>query len=680
MKVLIVDDIQDNRVLLRGMLESRNFQVDEANNGVQALELAQTEPPDLIVSDILMPEMDGFVLCRVLKGIEKLRHIPLVFYTATYLDKEDEELGLAIGAARYIQKPIEPLEFLQNIDEVLAKHSVKGLSTPGLSIDNEIKFETLHQARIVNKLNQKVRDVNRLQLEQSTILASVKEGILCLNLEGNFTLINRSAASQLGYLADELRGLNGHSIWYHKLANGTSCPDTDCRIYESMKTGTAIEQIEGLFWRKDGTCFPAEYSSSPLLVQGITQGTVVVFRDISERKKAETEKKTLEEELFQAQKMEAIGTLAGGVAHDFNNILTVIRGHAQLGMMQTTNENPLWNDLEEIEAAGDRAAKLTQQLLAFSRKQTITPKLILINYLIKNLSKMLERLIGEDLNLKFELGEKLLPILADPGQMEQVIINLIVNAADAIKEQPLAAGRDITISTSEVLLDSDFVKSHEESKPGQHLMLEVADNGCGIAKEVLEHIFEPFYTTKEVGKGTGLGLSTIYGIVKQNNASIYVESEPGQGTTFKIYWPSAKNDSPKIIKNAEPEPALGGSEVILLVEDEESTRNFALTVLQRAGYTVIETDNGLTALEKAKELQGAIDLVFTDIVMPKMGGKELSEKISNIYPQIKFLFTSGYLSDRVDRDDEIFTDERFVDKPYDIPVVLSKIRQLLDNR
>ena len=680
MKVLIVDDIQDNRVLLRGMLESRNYQVEEANNGVQALELAQAEPPNLIVSDILMPEMDGFVLCRVLKGIEKLRHIPLVFYTATYLDKEDKELGLAIGAARYIQKPIEPLKFLQYIDEVLAKHPEDELSTPDLAIDNEIKFETLHQARIVNKLDQKVRDVNRLQLEQSTILASAKEGILCLNPEGNFTLINRSAASQLGYLADELRGRNGHSIWYHKLANGTPYPETDCRICESMKTGIAIEQIEGLFWRKDGTCFPAEYSSSPLLIEGISQGTVVVFRDISERKKAETEKKILEEELFQAQKMEAIGTLAGGVAHDFNNILTVIRGHAQLGMMQTTNENPLWNDLVEIEAAGDRAANLTQQLLAFSRKQTITPKLILINYLVNNLSKMLKRLIGEDLNLKFELGEELSPILADPGQMEQIIINLIVNAADAIKEQPLVSGRDITISTSEVLLDNNFVKTHEESKPGRHLMLKVADNGCGIAKEVLEHIFEPFFTTKEVGKGTGLGLSTVYGIVKQNNASIYVESEPGQGTTFKIYWPKAKNDAPQIIKNEVPKMPLGGSEVILLVEDEESTRNFARTVLQRAGYSVIETDNGLEALEKAKELQGSIDLVFTDIVMPKMGGKELSEKLSNIYPQIKFLFTSGYLSDRVDRDDKIFTDGRFIDKPYDIPVVLSKIRQLLDSR
>jgi len=414
-------------------------------------------------------------------------------------------------------------------------------------------------------------------------------------------------------------------------------------------------------------------SHSPIVNSDGSPSTLIIFRDI-------TELKETKDQLQQAQKMEAIGTLAGGVAHDFNNILTVIRGHAQLGMMQTTEENPLWNDLAEIEAAGDRASKLTRQLLAFSRKQAIKLEMIQINYLVNDLGKMLKRLVGEDVNLKINLDEKLSPILADPGQLEQVIINLVVNAADAVKDQPLAFGRNISILTSEVLLDSEFVMSHVDSKLGCHQILEIADNGCGIPKEVVEHIFEPFYTTKEVGKGTGLGLSTVYGIVKQNNASIYVESVPGQGTTFKIYWPSAKDDASKIIKNETFAPAPGGSEVILLVEDEKPTRNLALKILQQAGYTVIEAENGLDALEKTKDLQGSIDLVFTDIVMPLMGGKELNEKLSSIHPQMKFLFTSGYLSDRIDRDDVIFKDETFVDKPYDVLVLLSKIRQLLDSR
>ena len=414
-------------------------------------------------------------------------------------------------------------------------------------------------------------------------------------------------------------------------------------------------------------------SHSPIVNSDGSTSNLTIFRDI-------TELKETKDQLQQAQKMEAIGTLAGGVAHDFNNILTVIRGHAQLGMMQTTEENPLWNDLVEIEAAGDRASRLTRQLLAFSRKQAIKPEMILINHLINDLGKMLQRLVGEDVNLKTNLDEKLSPILADPSQFEQIIINLVVNAAAAIKDQPLIFGRNISISTSEVLLDNVFVESHAGSNLGWHLVLEISDNGCGIPKEVIEHIFEPFYTTKEVGQGTGLGLSTVYGIVKQNNAGIYVESESNQGTTFKVYWPCVKKDAPKVIKPEELESVSGGDEVILLVEDEKSIRYLARKILQKAGYTVIEAENGLDALEKAKELQGSLDLVFSDIVMPVMGGKELSEKLSTIYPQIIFLFTSGYLSDRVNRDDEIFNDERFIDKPYKISLLLNKIRQLLDSR
>ena len=414
-------------------------------------------------------------------------------------------------------------------------------------------------------------------------------------------------------------------------------------------------------------------SHSPIVKEDGSVSNLTILRDTTEFKK-------MDAQCHQAQKMEAIGTLAGGVAHDFNNILTVIRGHAQLGMMQTTEENPLWNDLLEIDKAGGRASKLTRQLLAFSRKQVIKPEMLLINNLINELIKMLRRLVGEEIILKTDLGEKLSPILADSGQLEQVIINLVVNAADAVKEQPLASGRDISISTSEILLDSDFVLSHAGSKPGWHLLLDVSDSGGGISEAVIEHIFEPFYTTKEVGKGTGLGLATVYGIAKQNNAAIYVESKPGQGATFKIYWPIVKDDTSEVINTEKSGPAPGGSEVILLVEDEKTTRNLARRILQQAGYTVIEAENGLDALEKAKALQGSIDLVFTDVVMPVMGGEELIEQLQNIYPQIKFLFTSGYLGDRVDHNNEIFKDERFIDKPYDVPVVLSKIRQLLDNR
>ncbi len=394
-----------------------------------------------------------------------------------------------------------------------------------------------------------------------------------------------------------------------------------------------------------------------------------------------TEKFNLKEQLQQSQKMEAIGTLAGGVAHDFNNILTVIQGHAQLAMLQTTSENPLWNDLVEIDKAGGRASKLTRQLLVFSRKQRINPEPLLINPLVKDLGKMLKRLIGEDITLKLELGEKLAPVFADPGQLEQVLINLVVNAADAVKGQPLAFGRKITVSTAQIFLDRDFLVSHADCSAGWYLLLEVSDNGCGIPTAVLEHVFEPFYTTKAVGKGTGLGLSTVYGIVKQNHAAIAVESEPDQGTTFKIYWPSSKDDRPQTIEKEKLEPAPGGSEVILLVEDEVSARNLGQQILQQAGYSVIAAENGRDALAKVKDYTGpAIDLLFTDVVMPLMGGLELCEKMTTIYPRIKVLFASGYPGDRVNRDNELFKRGRFIDKPYDVAVLLKKIRQIMDDQ
>ena len=438
--------------------------------------------------------------------------------------------------------------------------------------------------------------------------------------------------------------------------------------------------------QKEGEYFETEISSpkdnrayilshAPFYQDDGRISTLTIFKDI-------TDLNNTRMQLYQAQKMESIGTLAGGVAHDFNNILTVIRGHAEMGLMTAAEDSREHKDFLAIEKASEKAKQLTYQLLAFSRKQRISPTKLIVNNVIQELSKMLRRLIGEDITINTSLSGKLVPIQADQGQIEQIIINLMVNAADAISDCSATKPKIITISTSNITLDYDFTSTHPGSKVGMYLLLEIADTGKGMDKKTMEHIFEPFYTTKAQGKGTGLGLATVYGIVKQNNGYIDVDSVPGKGTTFKIYWPrieAFQEETAPQEEDRRPQPA-GGSEVILLVEDDSIIRNITCKHLQQAGYTVIEADNGADALEKAEKAPTSIDLLFTDMVMPVMSGRELAKRIADIYPTIEILYTSGYFDDRAWGNDSPIPEEKFIDKPYDQNELLKRIRQLLDSR
>ncbi|MBN2810212.1 MAG: DUF3365 domain-containing protein [Deltaproteobacteria bacterium] len=396
-------------------------------------------------------------------------------------------------------------------------------------------------------------------------------------------------------------------------------------------------------------------------------------RDISERVK-------LNEELCQTRKMEAIGTLAGGVAHDFNNILTVIRGHAELAMMQSDEKNQFWNDFEAIAGAADRASLLTRQLLAFSRKEKINPEIIQVAPLITNLGKMLKRLIGEDVELDLKLDNHLPPILADRVQIEQIIINLIVNAADATRDVPLQTGRKITLSASPGSVNSESRENAEaaEGVAGPPaLWLEISDNGCGIPENLLSKIFDPFFTTKERGKGTGLGLSTVHGIVKQNQAQIRVTSQPGRGSTFTIIWPGSESCG-HTRKEQRPENAVGGSETILIAEDDQATRDMTAKALRHAGYYVLEAGNGEEAVALAQN-RDTIDLLFSDLVMPRMGGLELAAELRRFFPEIRIILTSGYLSERASiLDGETLEQTTFIDKPYQMAGLLRTIREILD--
>lgn len=414
--------------------------------------------------------------------------------------------------------------------------------------------------------------------------------------------------------------------------------------------------------RADGEEFPIEASISQIEVAGQPLFTVIL-RDITERKQ-------LEDQFRQAQKMEAIGRLAGGVAHDFNNMLTAIIGYSQLVLAQLDEASPQRHDIEEIERAGQRAAGLTAQLLAFSRKQVLQPKMLDLNEVISNVDKMLRRLIGEDIDLVTIARPDLGHVKADPGQIEQILLNLAVNSRDAMPR-----GGKLTIETANIDLDETYASSHADVVPGQYVMLAVSDTGHGLDAETQSHIFEPFFTTKE--QGTGLGLSTVFGIVKQSGGHIWVYSEPGHGAAFKIYFPRVDEPADSAAAQTEAVESLYGSETIMVVEDDEAVRNFSQLALEKYGYTVLAAERGTQALEAFGPLAAAIDLVMTDVVMAGMSGPELVVRLQELHPDVKVLYVSGYTEEATIHHGLLTDGIAFLQKPFTADALARKVRQLL---
>ncbi len=403
--------------------------------------------------------------------------------------------------------------------------------------------------------------------------------------------------------------------------------------------------------------------------------------DITARKKAEEALQESEARLQQAQKMESIGTLAGGIAHDFNNLLTAINGQAELGLMKLPEEHPVRTNLEGILAAGQRAAKLTGQLLAFSRKQMYRPQTVEINRHIRDLLDMLRHLIREDIVIETKLAPNLPPINADPHQLEQILINLVVNARDAIYEQhDTSRGKKITIQTDFIELHEPFLAMYPDSKLGKYICLCVSDTGVGMDEAMREKIFEPFFTTKPKGQGTGLGLATVYGIVKQNDGNVYVYSEKGKGTTFKILWPLASNSNAKMETSREngEKIDLSGTETILLVEDDTQVRAFAADSLRVLGYTILEAENGSHALQVLSENSQTIDLLITDVIMPEMDGPALVKTLQQQLSDIPVLFMSGYTDDLLGNEGALARAVQYLQKPFSSHTLAKKVRTVLD--
>jgi two-component system, cell cycle sensor histidine kinase and response regulator CckA len=441
-------------------------------------------------------------------------------------------------------------------------------------------------------------------------------------------------------------------------------------LYEEMwNTVQGGNEFRGIVMnrKKNGETLIIENALTPLR-DGNGQIThfISTCRDITERRK-------LESELQQAQKMDAIGRLAGGVAHDFNNLLLVISAYAELMLDSLADEAPLRRNVNEIMTALRRAADLTRQLLAFGRKQMQLLQVLDLNAVIGEITGMLPRLIGEDIELVFAPGNDLGKVKADPVQIEQIVMNLAANARDA-----MPGGGMLTIETATVQVDESYLQRHSMVPPGDYVLLSVADSGQGIATEHLPHIFEPFYTTKEAGKGTGLGLATVYGIVTQNGGFVWVYSEPGLGTTFKVYLPRVESLGCEVRAAKPTEESAGGSETVLLVEDEASVRQASRQFLARSGYIVLEASDGEDALLVSRKHRGPIHLMVTDVVMPRMGGPRLAERLAEERLDMKVLFVSGYAENTVLQHGKIDVATRFLQKPFSLKALARKVREVLE--
>jgi len=500
------------------------------------------------------------------------------------------------------------------------------------------------------------------------ILATVDEGFIVVDREYRILSVNRAFCDMMQLSAEQMVGRLCYEASHHI---AQPCFEQDgerreCAVRHTFETGmphVASHTHEDA----SGTKHYMELRSFPVFdASGRVVSAIETINDV-------TEKRKLEAQLRQAQKMEAVGTLAGGVAHDFNNMLMVIIGHAELALQQIAPDQPLFANLQEIRKAAGRSADLTRQLLAFARKQSVVPKVLDLNETVEGMLKMLRRLIGEDIDLTWLPGEEGWPIKVDPSQIDQILANLCVNARDAI-----AGVGKITIETRNAIIDEAYCADHPEAIPGEYVLLAVSDDGCGMDKQTLDKIFEPFFTTKELGKGTGLGLATVYGIVKQNRGFVNVYSEPGQGSTFKIYLPRDTSKSVEIPKVIPAAPVAGGHETILLAEDEAAILDMVKQILEDFGYRVLAASTPGEAIRVAKEYTGEIHLLITDVVMPEMNGHELAKNLLSLHPKLKCLYMSGYSANVIARQGMLDEGINFIQKPFSMQAFAAKVREALD--
>ena len=519
--------------------------------------------------------------------------------------------------------------------------------------------ERMRAQEAMRQSEQKYRDI----FEFATL------GIYQSLRDGRFLTANAPLAEMLGYDSPEdLMRQNLDDIYVN--------PEERHAFIARYETEAKANRREVRWKRKDGTPIWLELDARTVRnPDGSTRYFEGFVHDITERKRSDEERRRLQEQLVQAQKMEAVGQLAGGIAHDFNNLLTAISGYSELLLGELPPEDLRRNHAEEIRKAGERAASLTQQLLAFSRRQVLEPRVLDVNAVVSDIERMLRRLIGEHIELETRKAQDLWPVRADPGQLEQAILNLVINARDA-----MPYGGTLAIETSNVELDQTFVLSHAPmpTQPGPYVKVAVSDTGVGISDDVKARLFEPFFTTKERGKGTGLGLSTTYGIIKQSGGYLWCDSQPGEGAVFEVFLPRVEEPVSQVQEPAAPPPVHPGDETVLLVEDEPEVRSLVQRILKMQGYTVVTAANPDEAVAITREFKGPIQLMVTDIVMPGMSGLQLAERLTPMRPDMRVLFVSGYTDDALGHQGVLDPGTAFLQKPFSPNALARKVREVLD--
>ncbi len=799
-RALVVDDREENRHLLRSMLAEAGYSVATAGNGGEALAEARRNPPAVVISDVLMPQMDGFALCREWQRDPALRDIPFVFCTATDTSPDDEALAARLGAARFLVQPVEAHVLARTLDEVLEERARGRLQLPKPLPDEETSYYRLYNEVLIQRLEAKVLQLRRevaerrsaeIALEESrhrlrAILESEPECVKLITIDGTllemnpaglamieadspadvlganmcelvvaehrpaFTALNRRVfRGESGALEFEVVGLKGTRRWLETravpLRNSqgaiVALLGVTRDISEYRRTLAALqeseqrfrqlaESIHEVFWLTDATRARFLYVSPgyeatwgrtceslyerphewleavhdedrPRVQQARAaeasghydetfrivrpDGSVRWIRDqafpvrddagavirIAGIAEDVTERRILEAQLRQTQKMESIGQLAGGIAHDFNNLLTVIAGNGELLKAEFEAGSRGAGYATEVIQAAERAAALTQQLLSFSRRQALVMQVVDLNTVVTDAERLLRRLLGEDIRLTTRLDPGVRRVRADAASLAQVLMNLAVNARDA-----MPTGGELTITTSNAAIDPGSAPAHPDLAPGPYARLTVRDSGRGMTDLVRARAFEPFFTTKGVGKGTGLGLSVVHGIVKQSGGHIELSTQIDRGTEFQIYLPAADEPMTAVASEAR-EGELRGTETVLFVEDDAAVRRFGVFTLTAHGYTVLEASGGNSALELFGDAARPLDLLVTDVVMPELDGRQLAEALRQRYPGLKVLYTSGYTDDAVVRYGVLHADVPFLQKPYTARTLLGKIREAL---